>query len=198
MKLLKQLSYADYLTLLTFPTSLAAIYLLIIGKPFMAINVSLIALVLDLSDGFVAKKFNQKSSMGSLLDAHADVFTYLIFTCLLFFVYISQNFFFGLVVVLVVFIFGILRLTRYATEGLIKQYGHKYYKGCPVYYPYFSALFFFFIIQITGSFAGYIAGSILILLSFLMISEYKIRHIRNLNVIVILFTSIFILNWYAH
>lgn len=198
MKLLKILSKADLITLVSLFIAIYAIYFLFIGNTYLAINLSLLAFILDITDGFISRK-GMTSEFGPKLDSHADIFTYIIFSSVLYLLRLSESpVLMSLVAVVLFTSTAILRLIRFTHEGPLKLKSKRYYLGVPVFIPYIYFLLFYFIHQIYQINLSTLSFVSLLIFSYLMISEIKIRYTRNPSVLTVLLLSLFILNIYAH
>lgn len=147
---------------------------------YISFAVILLAFILDALDGFFARKFNQESNFGRQLDSHVDVFIYLLYPALSFYL------FFGLVDVIslmVIFIYlstGIFRLVRFNTIGYVTCSNKKddAYLGLPVFFNHFPLLMFLALYKIKYF---YLIAQITILLnSFLMVSKIHFPKPKNI------------------
>lgn len=127
-------------TAVGFLTVVLAILGLWEGRVDAAVGLCLIAFVLDMVDGFLARKLGTVSRFGAIVDTISDVFIYLVFTIgYLMTMYSDIEPWFYLV--LGVFLAaGAFRLLRFTRSGLIEQNGQLYYRGAPVYYTIFLVL----------------------------------------------------------
>ncbi|MDO8804139.1 MAG: CDP-alcohol phosphatidyltransferase family protein, partial [Elusimicrobiota bacterium] len=57
----------------------AAILLLLRGDFYLSFALALVALVLDMFDGMLARRLGLESEFGRQLDSHVDVFIYLLY-----------------------------------------------------------------------------------------------------------------------
>lgn len=198
MKILTSLSNADFITITVLAFAWLSIILLLLGIPSWGIYASLIAFVLDLLDGYVARKTNQSSSFGKHLDSHADVFLYLVFSVFIFLVYISDLNWHTVITSSILLICGILRLVRFTDHGIIKQSNKEYYIGLPVYVPYFWCIYSYFSEIFLKVNLDAITEVALIIITYLMISEVKNIKTRNWIILGMIILSIAMLNFYAH
>lgn len=140
----------------------ASLYVLVQGNLKLAFGIHIVALCLDMLDGYFARKWKVESKLGAWLDSVSDVSLYLIFpwsVLSLLFQNINQGF--GALFILA----GLFRLVRFSSQGLDKTESKLYYKGMPVFYSLLvlTAVRVFTIPE-------FVTAILLVLLSCLMVS----------------------------
>jgi CDP-diacylglycerol--serine O-phosphatidyltransferase len=88
------------------------------------------ALIIDLLDGYIARRFNATSTLGKWLDSLSDIPLYLLFPLQY---WITENNI-PLFIAVIVTICGIFRLIRFSIQGFLQKNGELTYRGLPVYY----------------------------------------------------------------
>ena len=164
---------ADYYTLTGLLFAWYGIILLIEGSTNIAIVMVMIAFVFDLLDGFTARKISTESKFGRELDSYVDIIIYLVFSVLLFHLYLSPNLLVSIVVGFMILGFGGLRLIRFNSEGIKQQNGKDYYRGLTVVHILFLTLICYFLSQFTNYLIGYLPALLLIVVSPFMLSNYR-------------------------
>lgn len=130
--LLSSLKLPDHASLLAIVLSWLAIVLLLKSLFFASLGVAVFALISDMMDGFLARKYGG-SSFGKYIDSFLDVILYLLYPSLFIFLLGFSNV--VAVIVLAIFITtGVLRLARFTAEGLEEDKGQRYYIGMPVFW----------------------------------------------------------------
>ncbi|PIR62279.1 MAG: hypothetical protein COU65_04220 [Candidatus Pacebacteria bacterium CG10_big_fil_rev_8_21_14_0_10_42_12] len=130
MKFVRQLQLADFVSLAGILPIWLAIMSMLKNEPFLAIFFSLIAFVFDFADGWVARKQKTNSKFGLQLDTLIDALNYPLFCAIFVYLYIFASSWIGAVVSLLILVFSVLRLSRMATNGILKnEKMQKYYEG---------------------------------------------------------------------
>lgn len=190
MNILEKLKPADYLTLTGLFFSWLSILLLIKGQPNWAIVIIMVAFIFDLLDGFLARKSKQDSRFGRELDSYGDIFIYLVFSSLLFSLYLSPNLFASLIIGFLLLMFGGLRLIRFNIEGMKIDKERKYYQGITVVHIMFFAIICYFLNQLTQFWTSYFSAITLLIAAPTMISGYKSYKINNYWIFALVIFSI--------
>jgi len=153
-----------------------AIALLINQQFYYSFATIFLAFIMDALDGFLARKLKSTSDFGKQLDGYVDLFTYLIYPALSYYIYFRLQ---TLIASFILFIFvacGIFRLARFSIVGFIfseTRPGAFSYQGLPVY---FNHLFLLVAISIHALFQTYFNIPVYILIlvnSYLMISKIQ-------------------------
>lgn len=130
--LLVNLKLPDYVSLIALVLSWLAIVLLLKSLFFASLGVAVFALVADMMDGYLARKFGA-SSFGKYIDSFLDVVLYIIYPAL----YLFSLGFSDPVSVTVLALFissGILRLARFTADGFLEEQNQRWYVGMPVFW----------------------------------------------------------------
>jgi phosphatidylserine synthase len=171
--LLTRLSVADWLSLVALLFAWWAAILLIVGEPNWAIIVMLGAFLFDKLDGYCAREYGLSSEFGQQIDAFIDIPTYLVSAALLYHVALAPTVAASVVVGFVILAFGGLRLIRFTEEGFLHEDGISYYRGITVVHVNVLVLVNYFLAAIVPVWNGWIAGASIVLVSPVMISEYR-------------------------
>lgn len=119
-----------FVTLLGSILAVLSCVFLLAGNPPLAFALVVLAMLLDMLDGPLARGTGVESRLGSWLDSSADIFIYLLFPALYWLIVYQIA-----LPVLAVFIFaGCLRLLRFTLSGFKNDAGKAFYRGMPVYY----------------------------------------------------------------
>ena len=188
---IKKLSIADIFTLANGLIGFLAITYIFDGKFLLASTLIICAIILDGLDGFMARRFGSKHSLGRYLDSLSDTISFCFAPSILIYaMYYDINkgtaltsFENALTVVASMFIvcFGIIRLARFA----YKEYKFNEFIGVPTPVTAFliTALCLLFGEGNANTFSvqeqPYIVLPITIIISFLMISDVKYPKIRG-------------------
>ena len=151
-----------------------AVVLLLQNLPFLAIAFAIIAFFLDYLDGYIARKIHKESEFGRLLDSSSDFLNYLIFSALLFWIYISPNPL-GIFVGFLIIATGAFRLVRFNIEGFEVKNNQLYYTGIIVCFISLTAIVLFFVQQFYPQIISVIAAPIMIVVSFLQITRIPLK-----------------------
>ena len=192
MKLLKQLSLADYVSLLSLAASWFTIILIIENQPNFAIIATCIAFLLDTLDGYLARKHNTATQFGRELDSAVDIINYLGFSVLFSYFFLFSNSILAGIVGLFILTFGILRIVRLNVEGIKIHKGKKYYEGVVTTHISPIVIIFYFLSMLLPFSIEIPAALCLIVLSVLMISRIK-TYKPSTYFSIYMLTSLFIL-----
>lgn len=156
------------LSLLALAAAIAAIFFLLKSKPTMAFSFLLVAFILDMVDGPIARKYNVESKQGAILDMVTDIPLYLIFPAILLFRFGVPIWLLGLFVAA-----GIFRLVRFTSRGHLTKKGRLYYQGVPVYYSHLLILLY-----LLTSLPSLLLTVLVVILCLLMISHLPIYKLK--------------------
>lgn len=136
--LLKELSRADYITILSLFLIVNAFWLLWNGWFYIAIAVTFTSMFFDYLDGYVARRFGG-SPYGKVLDSLYDILGWVLFPALV--INIQANWtWWSLIITTVFCVFAALRLSRFTVAGYVES-KKRYYVGMPVSYSRYALLF---------------------------------------------------------
>ena len=172
---MKLFNPANIITLTGLLPVLFGFYFINTHQPLKAIGAMGIALLLDILDGYVARKLNVTSNLGRNLDSFLDAFNYLILTSYFLYTFFDFNGWLKLFLIFCILAGGILRLSRHNVTGLTKQQNQLYYTGLIVPYIQLTIiLFFLFSAYVTPRLSPLLI-IIIPLLSRLMIANFKMK-----------------------
>ncbi|OGG03533.1 hypothetical protein A2W14_03030 [Candidatus Gottesmanbacteria bacterium RBG_16_37_8] len=180
MDLIKKLTKADYISFIGLFFAWISILLIEVNIPKFAIITSLIAFMLDILDGWTSRKFKTASLLGRQIDSYVDIFTYLIFSALLVFKFLSPNLIIGIIVGFFILLFGGLRLIRFNNEGILSDKGATYYRGVTVVHIYLLVLVLYFINKYSNLQLSWVSTVMLLVICPSMLSNFKSYKIKNL------------------
>jgi CDP-diacylglycerol--serine O-phosphatidyltransferase len=171
--LLFSLGVADYISLVALFFGWTATLLVLTGEPNWALVSMLVAFGFDKLDGFYAREFGEPTTMGRHIDAFIDVFTYLVPAVALYHVVLSPATVLIVLVGFTVLAFGLLRLVRFASEGLEDDDGTSYYRGLTVVHLNVLMVGNYFLATFVDQWNGWLAAATVLLTAPLMISNYR-------------------------
>jgi CDP-diacylglycerol--serine O-phosphatidyltransferase len=171
--MLFSLGVADYISLVALFFGWTATLLVLTGEPNWALVAMLIAFGFDKLDGFYAREYGEPTVMGRHIDAFIDVFTYLVPAVAIYHVVLSPATFLSVVVGFAVLAFGLLRLVRFASEGLDAEDGTSYYRGITVVHLNALVVGNYFLAAFVSQWNGWLAAATILLAAPLMISNYR-------------------------
>lgn len=135
--LLKELSKADYITLLAVFLIINSFWLLWNGEIYLAISLAFVSMYLDFLDGFVARKYGG-SDYGKVLDTLYDVLGWVLFPSLV--INIEAHWaWWSLVITTIFCLASVIRLSRFTVAGYVEK-NKKYYTGLPVLFSKYALL----------------------------------------------------------
>lgn len=164
---------ADYISLVALLFGWAAAILLLVGEPNWAIVTMLVAFGFDKLDGFYARTFDEPTALGRHIDASIDVFTYLVPAAVLFHAELAVHPLHSVAVGFVVLAFGLLRLVRFASDGMGTEDGTSYYRGITVVHLNLLVVVNYFAAAFVPAWDGWLASATILAASPLMISNYR-------------------------
>lgn len=135
--LLKELSTADYITVLSLFLIVNAFWLLWNGQTYLAIAVTFISMFFDYLDGRVARKYGS-SAYGKVLDSLYDILGWVLFPALV--INIQADWAWWAVIVTTLYcLSSAIRLSRFTVAGYVET-NKRYYTGMPVSYSRYALL----------------------------------------------------------
>ena len=193
MDVIKKLSKADYISFTGLLFAWISNILITANLAKIAILMSLTAFALDVLDGAVARKFKQDSLLGRHIDSYADIFTYVIFSSIVFIKFLSPHPVIGIITGYLIVLFGGLRLIRFNNEGILKSKNLAYYRGVTVVHIYLLVLALYFIQKIGNQSLSWIYATLIIPVCPLMLSNFKSYKFKNPAYLILIILSFFIL-----
>ena len=171
--MLFSLGVADYISLVALFFGWTATMLVLTGEPNWALVSMLVAFGFDKLDGFYARTFGEPTTLGRHIDAFIDVFTYLVPAVAIYHFVLSPATFLSVVVGFAVLAFGLLRLVRFASEGLEDDDGTSYYRGITVVHLNVLVVANYFLAAFVAQWNGWVAAATVLLAAPLLISNYR-------------------------
>ncbi len=171
--LLFSLGVADYISLVALFFGWTATLLVLSGEPNWALVTMLVGFGFDKLDGFYAREYGEPTVMGRHIDAFVDVFTYLVPAVAIYHVVLSPNTPLSVVVGFAVLAFGLLRLVRFASQGLDADGGTSYYRGITVVHLNVLVVGNYFLDAFVAQWNSWLAAATILLAAPLMISNYR-------------------------
>lgn len=173
---LKAIGPAGAVSLASLLLAWTAIGLAVSGSLRASVLCALGAFLLDMLDGFVARRLGVSSEFGRQLDSFIDVINYSLYAAVLVGFHIIPGVA-GWALGFVIVATGILRLIRFNIEGFTDDEPIKYYRGIVVCHLSLCAIVFLILTELWPD-AGWLpwaAAVALIVLSVLQLSLIRIR-----------------------
>jgi len=154
----------------------AAMLLLLRGYFYLSFALALVALVLDMFDGMLARRLGLESEFGRQLDSHVDVFIYLLYPALAFYLFLGMKSVFSLLCLFLFLAAGIFRLVRFTLRGfeVSRDTGERAYCGLPVYFTHLLLLVLVCLKIYQAPGFGFLACAAVLAVSALMVSKIKV------------------------
>jgi CDP-diacylglycerol--serine O-phosphatidyltransferase len=173
MDFIKKLRTADYISLTGLFFAWFSIIFILKGEANAAIMINIFAFICDLLDGYTARKLKQSSIVGRHIDSMIDVFIYVVFSALFYFKFLSANWVGGIIGGFFIIIFGVLRLIRFNTEGILNDKKGNYYRGVTVVHMNALILLCYFCSVFIPTYTAWITDFLIIGISPLMLSDFR-------------------------
>jgi len=164
---------AGAVSLLSLAVAWAAIGLAVTGQLRASVLCALLAFLLDMADGYIARRFKVSSEFGRQLDSMIDVVNYSVYAAVLSAFYLAPGVI-GWALGFVIVATGILRLLRFNIEGFTDDEPVKYYRGIVVVHLSLAAITLLLLKQWLGEVA-LVSVVVLAVLSVLQLSLIRIR-----------------------
>jgi CDP-diacylglycerol--serine O-phosphatidyltransferase len=164
---------AGAVSLLSLATAWAAIGLAVVGSLRASVLCALLAFLLDMADGWVARRFRVSSEFGRQLDSMIDVLNYSVYAAVLSAFYLAPGVL-GWALGFVIVATGMLRLLRFNIEGFTDDEPIKYYRGIVVVHLSLAAITLLLLREWLQDVAV-LSVVVLLVLSFLQLSLIRIR-----------------------
>lgn len=162
-------------TLLSLLVGVFAVKYSFLGPLYFSFGLALLAFVFDMLDGYLARKLKAESFFGALFDSISDVVVYLVYPASVLYNLLGFDTVIGIVAIILFFLTGIFRLIRFTSQGFGVEGDKKYYKGIPVFFSHFMILVLLVISIIDKRLVLIFGPLLLVLLSFFMVSNVRIR-----------------------
>lgn len=170
---------ANIVSLSIVPLSLVAFYYLYTKEAFLAFLFISLCFFLDTLDGNIARKLKIESEIGRSIDSFCDFIIYLAFPVCFIFQYLSYNPLATFFTALFILIGGIIKLSRFNSEGLVATEGNKYYRGLTVPFVLLVTAICYIIFDKLSENIVYYVPFIMLAVSVLMVSSIKIKKSNN-------------------
>ncbi len=121
------LGWPGLVTLASLSAAWLAIGLAIAGHLKWSVLVALVAFVLDMADGFLARRLGVSSDYGRILDSLVDLVNYSLYAAVLVVVQLAPGRL-GWALALLIMATGVMRLARFTASGFEDE-SNKYYRG---------------------------------------------------------------------
>ena len=164
------------------------IVLLLNDQFYYSFAIILIAFILDALDGFIARKLKQESEFGRQLDSYVDIFIYLLYPALAYYLFFELRDIFSVGMLYLFLSCGIFRLSRFNVSGLIdsSKKDFKAYGGLPTYFNHLPLISILFLKVVGVKFFSQISCMIILLNSILMVLKFPSTKPKNIWPFVIL------------
>jgi CDP-diacylglycerol--serine O-phosphatidyltransferase len=170
---LRTIGPAGAVSLLSLAAAWTAIGLAVVGSLRASVLFALLAFLLDMADGWIARRFRVSSEFGRQLDSMIDVVNYSLYAAVLSAFYLAPGIV-GWCLGFVVVATGMLRLLRFNIEGFTDDEPVKYYRGIVVVHLSLAAITLLLLKQWLGDVAV-LSIVVLLVLSVLQLSLIRIR-----------------------
>ena len=164
---------AGAVSLLSLAVAWTAIGLAVVGSLRASVLCALVAFLLDMADGYIARRLKVSSEFGRQLDSMIDVINYSVYAAVLSAFYLAPGVL-GWALGFVIVATGMLRLLRFNIEGFTDDEPIKYYRGIVVVHLSLAAITLLLLKQWLGDVA-WLSVVVLAVLSVLQLSLIRIR-----------------------
>lgn len=174
--ILRQIDFANFLTLIGLSISFFSAILAMQGNLYASLILMMYAGIIDLFDGFVARRIQRtelQSQVGKQLDSIVDVCSFGFAPAIFAYCFGLRD---TLSIIVLIFYIGAtaLRLAYFNSTGLFKQGSEEYFTGLPVTY---AALFIPLTLTSNFVLSGFamriLVESLYLLLSIAMVANFK-------------------------
>lgn len=159
-----------------------SIVILLNNRFYLSFSVILIAFIMDALDGYIARRLKKESSFGRQLDGYVDVFVFLLYPALSFYLFFGLRDVVSIIIVFIYIAAGVLRLARFNVTGFITAQNkeHLSYSGLPVFFNHLTILILLAFKWLPVKYFVPIAGIIIILNSLLMVLKFPFPKPRSI------------------
>ncbi|WKZ34171.1 MAG: CDP-alcohol phosphatidyltransferase family protein [Anaerolineales bacterium] len=165
-------TWVDWLTLGSLLLASLGLYSAFHGRLTLAISLMLLAMFVDMLDGFLARRMNLESEFGRQLDGFCDMLTYLLLPLFILYQFGMRDWL-SLSALFVFLVSGILRLSRFNIVGMVEERGVAYHIGLQVIWSQLLVVLAFPLWMWLGALARYPLIVLLFGMSFFMIRNLK-------------------------
>lgn len=162
--------------------SWVSIVILLNNRFYLSFSVILIAFIMDALDGYIARRLKKESSFGRQLDGYVDVFVFLIYPALSFYLFFGLRDIISIIIVFIYIAAGVLRLARFNVTGFITAQNkeHLSYSGLPVFFNHLTILVLLALNWLPVKYFVLIAYIIILLNSLLMVLKFPFPKPRSI------------------
>jgi phosphatidylserine synthase len=159
-----------------------SVVILLNNRFYLSFSVILIAFIMDALDGYIARRLKKESSFGRQLDGYVDVFVFLIYPALSFYLFFGLRDVISIIIVFIYIAAGVLRLARFNVTGFItvQNKEHLSYSGLPVFFNHLTILILLALNWLPVKYFVPIAGIIILLNSLLMVLKFQFPKPRSI------------------
>lgn len=191
------LHWVDALTLGSLALAGLGLLAALQGRLSLAIALMLLAMVADMFDGALARRFNQATEFGRYLDSFCDVFTYLALPLFVLYQF-GMNDALSLVALFAFLASGLLRLARFNMIGTVEEAGVHYHLGLQVIWSHLLVVLAFPVWRWLGGPARYLIAVALAVMSLYMIRNLRFRKPTRYVLLTLLILSVAAVYFYLH
>ncbi len=181
--ILRQLDSANFLTLWGFLISFLSVCFAIKNQFYLAIIFIIIAGIIDLFDGFVARKIERNSlqfEAGKQLDSLIDLCSFGFGPALFAYCFGLEDIV-SIIILMIYISANALRLAYFNSNGLASQGNEEYFTGLPVTYSaLFIPLVFILSVRLPEEQMKWILDGVYLILAIAMVSHFKILKLRGI------------------
>jgi CDP-diacylglycerol--serine O-phosphatidyltransferase len=182
-------SRVDILTLVSLLLSSLGLLLAFQGALTLAIALMLLAMLVDMVDGWLARRLQLESDFGRYLDSFCDVFAYLVLPLFILYQFGMQDPF-SLAALFVFLACGILRLARFNILSTVEEAGVQYHLGLQVIWSHLVVVLAFPLWHWLGENLRYALAVLLLGMSFFMIRNLRFRKPSQYGRLTVLIISV--------
>jgi phosphatidylserine synthase len=168
------LTWVDGMTLGGLLISCAGLFSALHGRLSLAISAMLLAMLVDMLDGMLARRMHWESDFGRYLDSFCDAFTYLALPLFILYQFGMQDAP-SLVALFAFLAAGVLRLSRFNIVGTVQESGVEYHLGLQVIWSHLLVAVAFPAWHWLGAEVRYPLAGILLVMSYFMIRNLRFR-----------------------
>jgi CDP-diacylglycerol---serine O-phosphatidyltransferase len=183
------------ITLLALLTVWLAIVFLLQGQFYLSFALVLLAFIVDFADGWLARKLGISSDFGRLLDGQVDVFIYLVYPALAFYLFFGLQDIGSIIVIFIFLASGVFRLARFNVLGYVSGFN---YPGLPVVFSHLLVLLFLIFKLNAVQYFVYISDVLIMLTSILMLSTFPFPKPKKISGFVIFLAALIAVMLYLH
>lgn len=200
---LKSMELPNVISLTALFLSWISIILLLNYRFYLSFSLILIAFIMDSLDGYLARRLKKESSFGRQLDGYVDVFVFLVYPALSFYLFFGLKNAISVIIIFTYIAAGVFRLVRFNTTGFltIQNKDHLSYSGLPVFFNHLTILILLALNPLPVKYFFPIAYIIILLNSLLMVLKFPFPKPRTIWPFVLLLLlvscTMFCLDFYA-